>query len=152
MDWDQLLKETIRHFQDYIRINTANPPGNEVQGARFFKRILEAESIPCQIFEPSPGRGNLLATLRGNGAKKPTIIKKSEAMSSARSAQMSAFLKKMTGAFAGIKRIKTENSIHWRMAIHAQFMLIQLRKSHCSIFCRKQLPFPLQLPDATFAA
>jgi acetylornithine deacetylase/succinyl-diaminopimelate desuccinylase-like protein len=74
MDWDQLSNETIRHFQEYIRINTANPPGNEVEGAKFFKRILEAESIPCQIFEPLPGRGNLLATLKGNGTKKPLLL------------------------------------------------------------------------------
>ena len=74
MDWDQLLKETIRHLQEYIRINTANPPGNEVEGARFFKKILEAESIPCQIFEPSPGRGNLLATLKGNGKRRPLLL------------------------------------------------------------------------------
>ena len=74
MDWNQVLNDTIRHFQEYIRINTANPPGNEVEGARFFKRILEAESIPCQIFEPSPGRGNLLATLKGNGTKKPLLL------------------------------------------------------------------------------
>jgi len=74
MDWDQLLKETVRHLQEYIRINTANPPGNEVEGARFFKKILEAESIPCEIFEPSPGRGNLLATLKGNGKRKPLLL------------------------------------------------------------------------------
>jgi acetylornithine deacetylase/succinyl-diaminopimelate desuccinylase-like protein len=74
MDWDQLLKEAICHLQEYIRINTVNPPGNEAEGARFLKRILEAESIPCQIFEPSPGRGNLLATLKGNGKRKSLLL------------------------------------------------------------------------------
>jgi acetylornithine deacetylase/succinyl-diaminopimelate desuccinylase-like protein len=51
-----------------------NPPGNEMEGARFFKKIFDAESIPCQIFEPSPGRGNLLATLKGNGKKRPILL------------------------------------------------------------------------------
>ncbi len=74
MNWDQLLKETTLRFQEYIRINTANPPGNEIEAARFFKKVLEAESIRCQIFEPSPGRGNLLATLKGNGKKKPFLL------------------------------------------------------------------------------
>ena len=74
MDWDQLLEETIRHLQEYIHIDTVNPPGNEVEGARFFKKILEAEAIPCQIFEPSPGRGNLLATLKGNGKRRPLLL------------------------------------------------------------------------------
>jgi acetylornithine deacetylase/succinyl-diaminopimelate desuccinylase-like protein len=74
MDWDQLLKEAIHHLQEYIRINTVNPPGNEVEGARFFKKLFDAESIPCQIFEPSPGRGNLLATLKGSGKKRPILL------------------------------------------------------------------------------
>ena len=74
MDWDQLLKEAIHHLQKYLRIDTVNPPGNEMEGARFFKNIFGAESIPCQIFEPSPGRGNLLATLKGNGKKRPILL------------------------------------------------------------------------------
>jgi len=74
MDWDQLLKEAIHHLQKYLRIDTVNPPGNEMEGARFFKNIFAAESIPCQIFEPSPGRGNLLATLKGNGKKRPILL------------------------------------------------------------------------------
>jgi acetylornithine deacetylase/succinyl-diaminopimelate desuccinylase-like protein len=74
MDWDQLLKEAIHHLQKYLRIDTVNPPGNEMEGAMFFKKIFDAESIPCQIFEPSPGRGNLLATLKGNGKKRPILL------------------------------------------------------------------------------
>jgi acetylornithine deacetylase/succinyl-diaminopimelate desuccinylase-like protein len=74
MDWDQLLKEATHHLQEYIKINTVNPPGNEMEGARFFKKIFDVESIPCQIFEPSPGRGNLLATLKGNGKKRPILL------------------------------------------------------------------------------
>ncbi len=74
MDWDQLLKEATEHLQTYLRIQTVNPPGNEIEGARFFKKIFDAEFIPCQVFEPSPGRGNLLATLKGNGKKKPLLL------------------------------------------------------------------------------
>ena len=74
MDWNQLLNEAIQYLQQYIRIETVNPPGNEVEGAKFLKKIFDKESISCQLFEPSPGRGNLLATLKGNGAKKPFLI------------------------------------------------------------------------------
>jgi acetylornithine deacetylase/succinyl-diaminopimelate desuccinylase-like protein len=74
MDWDQLLKEATQYLQEYIRIQTVNPPGNEIEGARFFKKIFDAESIPCQVFEPSLGRGNLLAILKGNGRKKPILL------------------------------------------------------------------------------
>lgn len=74
MDWDRLLKEATRYLQEYIRIETVNPPGNEIEGARFFKKIFDSEAIPCQIFEPSPGRGSLLATLKGNGSKRPILL------------------------------------------------------------------------------
>lgn len=74
MDWDQLLKEAVYYLQEYIQIQTVNPPGNEVEGARFLKKIFDAESIPCQLFEPCPGRGNLLATLKGSGNKRPILL------------------------------------------------------------------------------
>jgi len=74
MNWDQLLNEATHHLQEYIRIQTVNPPGNEIEGARYFKKIFNAEGIPCQVFEPSPGRGSILATLKGNGEKKPILL------------------------------------------------------------------------------
>jgi acetylornithine deacetylase/succinyl-diaminopimelate desuccinylase-like protein len=74
MNWNQLLKEATQYLQEYLQIYTVNPPGSEVEGARFFKKIFDAESIPCQDFEPSPGRGSLLATLKGNGKKRPVLL------------------------------------------------------------------------------
>src|SRR5512139_626478 len=74
MNWDQLLDEAIHYLQEYLRINTVNPPGNEIEGVQFFKKIFDAETVPSQVFEPSPGRGNLLATLKGNGKKKPVLL------------------------------------------------------------------------------
>jgi acetylornithine deacetylase/succinyl-diaminopimelate desuccinylase-like protein len=74
MNWDQLLNEALRHLQDYLRIETVNPPGNEIRSATFFKTILEKDSIPSQVFEPSPGRGNILATLKGDGSKRPILL------------------------------------------------------------------------------
>jgi acetylornithine deacetylase/succinyl-diaminopimelate desuccinylase-like protein len=74
MDWDHLLDEAIHHLQEYLRIDTVNPPGNEIEGVKFFKRTFDVEAIPSLIFEPSPGRGNLLATLKGDGKKKPVLL------------------------------------------------------------------------------
>lgn len=74
MDDDQILKEATRYLQEYIRIDTVNPPGNEIEGAKFFKKIFDREAIPCHIYEPSPGRGSLLATLKGDGSKRPVLL------------------------------------------------------------------------------
>jgi acetylornithine deacetylase/succinyl-diaminopimelate desuccinylase-like protein len=74
MDWNQLLKEATQYLQEYLRIDTANPPGNEIRGTKFFKKVFGGESISCHVFEPSPDRGSLLATLKGNGKKKPILL------------------------------------------------------------------------------
>lgn len=74
MDWDKLLDEAIRCLQKYIRVQTVNPPGNEIQGVKFFEKIFKAEKIPYQRFEPSPGRGSFLARLDGNGKAKPILL------------------------------------------------------------------------------
>jgi acetylornithine deacetylase/succinyl-diaminopimelate desuccinylase-like protein len=74
MYWDHLLNEATHYLQEYLQINTINPPGNEIEGAKFFKKIFAVESIPYQVFEPSPGRGSILATLKGNGKKRPILF------------------------------------------------------------------------------
>jgi len=74
MDLDSLQKEATHYLQDYLRLVTVNPPGNEIAAANYFKKIFDHESIPCQVFEPSPGRGNVLATLRGDGSSKPVLL------------------------------------------------------------------------------
>lgn len=74
VDWGNVTQEGVNILREYIRIDTSNPPGNEMEAAQFLRRILENESISCDIFEPHPGRGNLLATLGGDGSRKPLIL------------------------------------------------------------------------------
>lgn len=50
-------------MQAYLRIDTTNPPGNELRAASFFKRILDDEGIENQVFEYQPGRADLWARL-----------------------------------------------------------------------------------------
>ncbi|PYO47223.1 MAG: hypothetical protein DMD72_10460, partial [Gemmatimonadetes bacterium] len=58
-------------------VNTTNPPGNELLGARFLKAILDREGIEAQILDTTeigPNRANLYARLRGNGSKKAIAL------------------------------------------------------------------------------
>ena len=41
VDWDALQRESVQNLRDYIRINTSNPPGNELEGARFMMTSSE---------------------------------------------------------------------------------------------------------------
>lgn len=68
-DLAPLQDQAVKWLQQYIQINTVNPPGNEITSARFFASIFDAEGIPYQVVESSPGRGNIWARLEGGSAQ-----------------------------------------------------------------------------------
>ena len=77
IDWDALAKEGQAILSDYLKINTTNPPGNEILAARFLKNILEKEGIPAQILDTAELGGthaNLYARLKGNGSKRAIAL------------------------------------------------------------------------------
>jgi acetylornithine deacetylase/succinyl-diaminopimelate desuccinylase-like protein len=77
IDWDSLARESQTVLASYLRVNTTNPPGNEILGARFLKAILDREGIEAQILDTTeigPNRANLYARLRGNGSKKAIAL------------------------------------------------------------------------------
>jgi len=62
------LTPELALLQQYIRIDTTNPPGNETAGAHFLGALLEKNGVAFEIIESAPGRGNLYARIKG---KKP---------------------------------------------------------------------------------
>jgi acetylornithine deacetylase/succinyl-diaminopimelate desuccinylase-like protein len=72
-DWNALTREATHLLSEYIRINTSNPPGNELDGALFLKSVFEREGIEVQLLDTgvfAQRRGaNLYARVRGNGSK-----------------------------------------------------------------------------------
>jgi acetylornithine deacetylase/succinyl-diaminopimelate desuccinylase-like protein len=73
-DWARVEDETMRHFQALLRFDTSDPPGTEIAAAEYLKKILEAEGIAVQTFALEPHRSNLVARLKGSGAKRPLLI------------------------------------------------------------------------------
>jgi acetylornithine deacetylase/succinyl-diaminopimelate desuccinylase-like protein len=77
IDWDALSKQGQTILADYLRINTTNPPGNEIVAARFLKGILDKEGIESQILDSAELGGshaNLYARVKGNGSKKAIAL------------------------------------------------------------------------------
>jgi len=74
VNWDEVQQEALELFIQYLKIDTTNPPGNEVRAAQFFANICKREGIEHQAFEPFPGRGVIWARLRGDGSKRPVIL------------------------------------------------------------------------------
>ncbi len=74
VNWDAAQKEALELFIQYLKIDTTNPPGNEIKAANFFAEICKREGIEYKVFEPFPGRGTLWARLKGDGSKRPVIL------------------------------------------------------------------------------
>lgn len=76
-DYPKLQDEAVGLLQQYLRINTSNPPGNELQTARFLHDLLAREGIESQILdtlELPAGRANFYARLKGDGSKKAIAL------------------------------------------------------------------------------
>ncbi len=66
----------VTWMQRYLRVDTTNPPGNEMRAAAFYKKIFDEEGIENRTFEFAPGRGDLWARLPHTTAeaKRPIIF------------------------------------------------------------------------------
>jgi acetylornithine deacetylase/succinyl-diaminopimelate desuccinylase-like protein len=66
----------VRWMQEYLRIDTTNPPGNELRAAQYIQKILEDEGIEHKIFEYQSGRANLWARIPYSVAphRRPIIL------------------------------------------------------------------------------
>lgn len=68
----KLSEEATGWLQQLIRINTTNPPGNELAAAHYLADILSREKIPNEVFETAPGRGLLIARLNAGPIDDPS--------------------------------------------------------------------------------
>lgn len=73
-DWAAIDAETLRHFQAILRFDSSDPPGREREVVDYLKKVLEAEGIPTQEFALESHRPNLVARLKGSGAKRPLLL------------------------------------------------------------------------------
>lgn len=72
---EDILNEEVDVLQNLIRIDTTNPPGNELPACKYLKTILDRENIDSEIIISSENRGNLIARLTaGNKREKPLLL------------------------------------------------------------------------------
>src|SRR5262249_15044989 len=72
---DQRLAREI--FQQLVEINTTNSVGDTTAAARAMAERLKAAGFPdedVKVLGPNPRKGNLVARLRGTGARKPILL------------------------------------------------------------------------------
>ena len=73
-DWAALEGEALGHLRALLRIDTTNPPGNERAAADYLAGVLAREEIPFATFEKAPGRTNVVARLKGSGARAALLL------------------------------------------------------------------------------
>jgi acetylornithine deacetylase/succinyl-diaminopimelate desuccinylase-like protein len=69
--WSRAHDRLVRSLRDLLRIpsiNPPDPPGAELDAARFLAGALEDSGVPATVYEPVPGRGSVVARLRGDGS------------------------------------------------------------------------------------
>jgi acetylornithine deacetylase/succinyl-diaminopimelate desuccinylase-like protein len=74
LDWNAYQDETVKMMQEYLRIDTSNPPGNELAAAQFFHGFFDAAGIPNTVYEYAPGRADFYAILKGEGSLRPFVM------------------------------------------------------------------------------
>ena len=73
-EWAKATTEAVSILQRCVRVNTVNPPGNEMALARVLAGILGEAGIEHTLLEPAPDRAALVARLRGNGTQAPLMM------------------------------------------------------------------------------
>src|SRR6202167_4234039 len=68
----QIQTDALGWLQGLLRIDTTNPPGNELVAAKYIAAILTKEGIPSEIFESTPGRGFIVARLSASAVPDPS--------------------------------------------------------------------------------
>jgi acetylornithine deacetylase/succinyl-diaminopimelate desuccinylase-like protein len=61
-----LPQEAVAWLEGLIRINTTNPPGNELAAANYIAGILEKEGIPHEVIEITQGRAIVVGRLNAS--------------------------------------------------------------------------------------
>ncbi len=74
ISWTRYQDQAVELLQQYLRIDTSNPPGNELAAAEFFHRLFDRAGIPNTIYPYAPGRANLYAVLKGDGSERPIVL------------------------------------------------------------------------------
>ena len=63
----------VRFLQDFVRIDTSNPPGDTRAGAAFIRRFLDENGIDYRVITPREEMPNLVASFEG-GAPGPHLV------------------------------------------------------------------------------
>lgn len=74
INWDSYIDEAIEYLCEFIRVDTSNPPGNEILACNFLGAILHREGIDYDLYDAGNNRVSLRAVIKGDGSKRPLML------------------------------------------------------------------------------
>ena len=74
MNWSQVTNELSVMLEEYIQIDTSNPPGNEANACEWLKNIALKENIDYRIIQSEDNRSNFIANINSKLTSEKRII------------------------------------------------------------------------------
>ena len=74
MNWSQVTNELQVLLEEYIQIDTSNPPGNEDAACKWLKSVVLKENIDYQIISSGDHRSNFIASINSTLPVEKKII------------------------------------------------------------------------------
>ena len=74
VNWTEIQKEVVSILQGLLRLDTTNPPGNEIICAEYIADLLRQDGVEPTVLESAPTRGNVVARLKGDGSAPPLLL------------------------------------------------------------------------------
>jgi len=69
-----IYQRPVEMLQTLVRMDTTNPPGNEILCIQYLDALLQEAGLPTTILAKDPNRPNLIARLKGRGDAPPLIL------------------------------------------------------------------------------
>ncbi len=73
-DWSAIQDEATHILSDLVRMNTVNPPGQELACAQYLAGVLRKGGLEPVVVESAPGRGSVVVRVKGASGQKPLIL------------------------------------------------------------------------------
>ena len=74
-DWSEIRRSAVDLLQQYVHIESINPPANTAEAANFVKRILDENGIAAKLYPSGPtGQTNLVARIAGRDRSKKALL------------------------------------------------------------------------------
>jgi acetylornithine deacetylase/succinyl-diaminopimelate desuccinylase-like protein len=74
INWDEVTREATALLADFVRIQSVNPPGDEVEATAFLGSFLAREGIDSRTYDAGDRRMSLSARLDGRDSLKPLVL------------------------------------------------------------------------------